>query len=547
MPMRRALLAAVVLVVALACAATARPAATFVLKGHGWGHGIGFAQYGAQGYADRGGRGYRWILRHYFPSTSIGSRQATRRVCVALGSRSVSLGSASSFEAGGVPRPFGAGTWRVSANRDGRLKLVRGGAVRRVRNNRVFSPRGSPLALNGARYRGKITLRLKGRRVWGLNTLGLDAYVRGVVPREMPSSWHLEALKAQAVAARTYSLATSGKCTWFGSRALYPTTSDQVYGGLDAETGRTNTAVAATAREVLLHNGAPAFTVFSSTSGGKTSSVSDEWGSSQSSYPYLVSVPDPYDRISPHHNWGPSDAEDDCFNAGRDCVWSARALKRALGGNAPASIRDFIVTDRNGSSRVATARLSGPSGSTTMTGGELRSELGLRSSWFRIGVLRLTGGGTIEKGRRRTLRALARNLAGAKLQRKIGGGAWTNMRAVRGRAAISVRPRTTTLYRLHSGQASTGAVRVKVNPQPRFTARGGADALTGVAAPGVPVQVQRRGPGGDWVTVAVALAREDGTWRASLTLVPGTYRVYVASGREIGTSPELTVIAGKPS
>jgi stage II sporulation protein D len=542
--MRRVLLAAVALVVALSCAATARPAATFVLKGHGWGHGIGFAQYGAQGYADREGRGYRWILHHYFPSTQVGSRSATRRVLLASGRRSLTIGSASDFEAKGVAQPFAAGTWTVSANRDGRLKLVRGSSVRRVANNKVFRAGGSPLALSGARYRGTITLRLSGSRVWALNTLGLDAYVRGVVPREMPSSWHLEALKAQAVAARTYSLATTGKCPWFGSRALCPTTSDQVYGGLDAETTRTNNAVARTGGEVLLHNGAPALTVFSSTSGGKTSSVSDEWGSNQSSYPYLVSVPDPWDTISPHHNWGPSDAEEDCADAGRDCVWSARALKRALGGNAPSSIRDFTVADRNGSSRVARARLFGPSGSTTMTGSELRSELGLRSTWFTIGVLRLTGGGTIAEGRRRTLRALARNLAGATLQRKVGGGAWTAMRAIRGAVNVSVRPRTTTLYRLHSGQGSTSAVRVKVSPQPRFTARQGADALSGVAAPGEPVQVQRRGPGGDWVTVAVALANEDGTWRTTLRVVPGTYRVYVASGSAVGTSPELTVLAG---
>jgi SpoIID/LytB domain protein len=359
----------------------------------------------------------------------------------------------------------------------------------------------------------------------------------------MPSSWDLKALKAQAVAARTYSLATSGKCNWFGRRALYPTTSDQVYGGLDAETDRTNSAVRGTAREVVIHNGAPALTVFSSTSGGKTSSVSDEWGSNQSSFPYLVSVPDPYDRISPHHNWGPSDAEDDCPNGGRDCVWSASALKRALGGNAPSSIRDFVVVDRNGSSRVATARLSGPSGSTTMTGGEVRAELVLRSSWFSIGVLRLTGGGTIAEGQRKTLQALARNQAGAKLQRKVGDGAWTDMRGIKGRVNVSVRPRRTTLYRLRSAVASTASVRVRVVSEPRFTTAAGSDAFAGVAAPGEPVQVQRRGCDGDWVTVAETLADENGTWQTSLPVVPGTYRLYVASGSAAGTSPELTIVA----
>jgi stage II sporulation protein D len=540
--MRRVVVIGVALVVALSCAATARPAATFVLKGHGWGHGIGFAQYGAQGYADQAGRQYRWILQHYFPTTTFGSRNGTRRVLLASGRSSISLGSASEFRADGVAQAFAAGTWTVSANGDGRLKLVRGSSVRRVANNKVFTPGASPLALAGARYRGSITLRLRSGRVWALNTLGLDAYVRGVVPREMPSSWHLEALKAQAVAARTYSLATTGKCPWFGTNVLCPTTSDQVYGGRDAETARTNTAVATTGREVLLHNGAAALTVFSSTSGGKTSSVSDEWGSNQASFPYLVSVNDPYDTLSPHHNWGPRDAEDDCPNAGRDCVWSAGALKRALGGFAPSSIRDFTVADRNGSSRVATARLFGPSGSNTVSGATVRSELGLRSTWFSVGVLRLTGGGTIAKGQRKTLRALARNLAGAKLQRKVGSGAWTNMRGIEGSVNVSVRPNVTTRYRLTSPVASTRAVKVRISGQPRVATEPGTQALTGTAVPGEQVEVQRRGARGVWVTIAVAAARDDGTWQAPLRLVPGTYRAYVASRGVLG--PVLTLVAG---
>ena len=107
-----------------------------------------------------------------------------------------------------------------------------------------------------------------------------------------------------------------------------------------------------------------------------------------------------------------------------------------------------------------------------------------------------------------------------------------------------MRPGTTTLYRLRSAHASTSAVRVRVTPRPRFAASQSAEALSGVAAPGEPVQVQRRGEDGDWVTVAVALAREDGSWRAALEVVPGTYRVYVAAGDAVGTSPELTLVAG---
>jgi hypothetical protein len=118
------------------------------------------------------------------------------------------------------------------------------------------------------------------------------------------------------------------------------------------------------------------------------------------------------------------------------------------------------------------------------------------------------------------------------------------MRAIKGRVNVSVRPSTTTLYRLTSPVASTAGVRVKVSQQPRFTVRDGAEAVTGVAAPGQWVEVQRRAPRGAWVTVGVALTGEDGTWRTALRLVPGTYRAYVASGSGAGTSPELTVVAG---
>ena len=65
-----------------------------------------------------------------------------------------------------------------------------------------------------------------------------------------------------------------------------------------------------------------------------------------------------------------------------------------------------------------------------------------------------------------------------------------------------------------------------------------------MAGPGEAVQVQRLEAGGNWVTVSVALAREDGTWRAAFAVAPGTYRAYVSLGGIVGTSPELTLVAG---
>lgn len=540
--MRRVLVTAICLVVALSCAAAAQPATTFVLKGRGWGHGLGLAQYGAYGYARDGARDYRWILDHYYTGTTLGAAGVGRvKVLLAGGVSRLSIGSASAFtvtDANNKTYTLNAGTHVLRPN----LRVVSAnGQTRTLAGPVRFNPSGSPLTLSGNGYRGLLRARVQGGLLSAVNDVPLEPYVKGVVAWEMPSSWHMEALKAQAVVARTYGLVSRKSGQWFD---LYNDTRSQVYGGIRAESASTNAAVDATQGEVVRSGGALAWTVYHSTSGGKTASREDEWG--PPAIPYLVSVADAHDGISPHHTWGPTDAEDDCPNSGRDCVWSAAALKRALGSRAPNSITDFTVTARNSSSRVATATLTGPPGSRTITGATLRSVLHLRSTWFTIGALRLNGGGVVSPGGSRTLHALARNLPGAKLQRKVGSGAWVDMRAIQGSVNVRVRPSVTTLYRLTSPSATGGTVRVRVRPRPRFAATQTGAALSGVAAAGEAVQVQRRTEDGSWVTVAFALAHEDGTWRAPFAVAPGTYRAYVASGGDIGTSPELTVASANP-
>jgi stage II sporulation protein D len=454
---RRLVVFATVFAGALVLAAPAQPALTFVVKGRGWGHGIGMSQYGAQGLAQHG-RSYKEILQHYYPGTSFATRTSTMmRVLLAPGRSSVRIGSNAPFTPAGGQN-LAAGTWRATATAGGKLKLVMGGSTRILGTSKTFTPGGAFLELNGAPYRGKVVLRVSGSRVFALNVLGIDNYVRGVIPREMPSSWQQAALRAQAVAARSYALAGGGKCSFPGSGPVFcPDTRDQVYGGVNAEEQSTNDAVAGTAGEVLLSNGSVASTFFFSTSGGKTASVSDEWGSNQVEFPYLKSVPDPFDSISPHHRWGSTDAEDDCPNAGRDCVWRGSAMRRALGLG---SLSD-LNTSRNSSSRVAEVHVN--PGPVDFSGADFRSRLGLRSTWFTIGVLRLTGGTTIGKGQKVTLAALARNVGSATLQRKRAGeSAWTNVRSVNGSANVAVRPQVTTFFRLSSPSAATAPVRVRV-------------------------------------------------------------------------------------
>ncbi|HJS70535.1 MAG TPA: SpoIID/LytB domain-containing protein [Gaiellaceae bacterium] len=534
----------IAVLVALVLAATAQPAVTFVLKGRGWGHGIGLGQYGAHGLAQNG-RTYSQILAHYYQGTAQANRSATIRVLLVAGNGSLQLGSDANFNGGGGA--FSAGTWVVSAGAAGKIKLVKGPTTRTVADPTTFTRGTASLEIGGVKYRGSITIRRSGSTVWALNTLGLNDYVKGVVPREMPSSWHAEALKAQAVAARSYALAAGGHCSWFGTSVMCRDTRDQVYGGQGGEAASTNAAVDATSGKVLVSGGAVATTFFFSTSGGRTAAKHHEWGGSPISY--LTSVNDPFDNISPHHIWGPLDSELDCPpTPGRDCVWSGSGMKSTLGTRAPNGLTDMTVT-RNASLRVANVTATGASGTTSISGATMRSVLGLRSTWFTIGVMRITGGGTINKGQTKVLPALARNLSGVHLQRRrLNESTWTTLREISGNVNIQARPAVTTLYRLSSASGATAAVRVNVRPSVQFSAEYTSRSLSGSAGgelAGEVVQVQRQTLGGAWQTVATAVVREDGTWSADLALVPGVYRAYASPGGGIaGMSSTLSVVSG---
>ena len=127
---------------------------------------------------------------------------------------------------------------------------------------------------------------------------GLDDYLQGVVPAESPASWPAEALKAQAIAARTYAI-TTAKSADFDH---YADTRSQVYKGVGIETASTNAAVAATRGQIVTYNGQPVVTYFFSTSGGKTEDVENTTLGNEPK-PWLKSVEDEFDSVSPRHRW----------------------------------------------------------------------------------------------------------------------------------------------------------------------------------------------------------------------------------------------------
>ncbi|HEY7178360.1 MAG TPA: SpoIID/LytB domain-containing protein, partial [Gaiella sp.] len=276
--------------------ATAAPPAptAFVLAGGGWGHGVGMSQWGAFGQA-KAGRDYRAILAHYYPGTSLGPSPVAvpskLRVLVGDGLESVSLSAP-----GAISVVDAAGT-RLRVDRTLTLgpKLLLGPApgpasepVRLEAPVTVRAVDGTTLEVGDKAYRGALRVVRSGGKLQLVNVVALETYLLGVVPGEMPKEWPLEALEAQAVAARTYAIANLVQGRSFD---LYSDARSQVYYGAEAEEPGPTRAVTETRGQVLSFDGAPAETFYFSSSGGKTLSALDAFGQD---LPYLVSVDDPW-------------------------------------------------------------------------------------------------------------------------------------------------------------------------------------------------------------------------------------------------------------
>ena len=171
----------------------------------------------------------------------------------------------------------------------------------------VSAPEGSYLEMDGRRYRGPLRITAESDGAAVVEVTSLDAYLEGI--REVPFSWHEDALAAQVVAARTYLAWTlQGGRTETGSRIGYDicaTAACQVYAGVDAVLGedgdRWRQAVRRTSGEILVYQGEPARAFYSSTTGLRTRNIEDIWPGSEPA-PYLVGVPSPGED-SPFVNW----------------------------------------------------------------------------------------------------------------------------------------------------------------------------------------------------------------------------------------------------
>ncbi|MEX2194948.1 MAG: SpoIID/LytB domain-containing protein [Thermoleophilaceae bacterium] len=361
--------------VAVALLAPATASADLRIEGRGFGHGIGMSQYGAYGYALRENRDFRWILAHYYQGTEVTDTRA--RIVRVL------LKQSSSQKICGATRARGADGRRERLSSRRSYRFYRSGRdslrVYDDTRNRTIGRLRAPVRVSGdatvclrgraengvrnGKYRGTFVLDRDGSRVRVINRVHSRHYLYGVVPAEVPTSWPMEAVKAQAVAARTYAFK---RLLPDQDHDVFADTRSQVYRGVTAENTRGREAVRDTRELVVTYRGDLADTFFFSTSGGRTAGNEEIWNAAP--VPYLRSVEDEYDHLSPVHTWTES--------------LSRSEAERRLGSFVRGTLEDVRVTERTASGRAKTVEIRGSGGTRSASGTELRSRLGLRSSWF---------------------------------------------------------------------------------------------------------------------------------------------------------------------
>ena len=314
------------------------PAPLFHFDGKGSDHGVGMSQYGARGRA-AAGQTYDVILAHYYTGTALGSVDPTQTIRVMLNSAYMSTPTAPAR----IVAQFGSWTsaafvdelgTRIVFPADSYVDLVptstawqaiaydsTGMVLASAATTDLTIDPADPATLlkmtwRSSReryvlYRGSMRMVVSGTAVQAINNLPLDEYVQGVVPAEMPPLWPIEAVKAQAVAARSYAMRHLHPERSFD---VVPTADNQVYGGFSLEHPRSNLAVAQTSGQVVTYDGAIANTFFFTVGGGYTENNEYAWPTARgrvngTPIPYLRGVPDldenglAYDRNAPDFAW----------------------------------------------------------------------------------------------------------------------------------------------------------------------------------------------------------------------------------------------------
>jgi len=223
----------------------------------------------------------------------------------------------------------------------------------------VTTPEATPIAVNEKTYRGEVSLRETPHGITVVNTLGLEEYLYGVLPKEMSPRWPLEALKAQAVAARTYALYQKEKGKDKGYD-VYASTYSQVYEGYRVESEMTTRAVNETRGQVILHGGRLILAYFHSNSGGVTEDAQHVW---TADVPYLRGVRDDFSTKGSNYQW----THHLDMETIRTSLGSCGVSVGSLYGVAPVKVSP--------SGRVQTMQIIHSRGEMTMSGNQFRLKI----------------------------------------------------------------------------------------------------------------------------------------------------------------------------
>ncbi len=224
----------------------------------------------------------------------------------------------------------------------------------------VSSSDGRGIWVGQKRFAGKLNLFVLDSEILVVNVLGIEKYLNSVVGSEMPTKWPIEALKAQAIASRTYALKQKGNNLF----DIDSTQKNQVYNGLESRTYKTIRAVKSTRSLVLTYKNKLINALFHSSSGGMTENSQDVW---KNKYPYLSSVKD-FDKNNPKFRWQKKISSNELIN-----------LFPKIGG-----LKNIEILDITSTGRVKNLKLIGAYGSDHISGVDFRKRLGLNSNFIRF-------------------------------------------------------------------------------------------------------------------------------------------------------------------
>jgi SpoIID/LytB domain protein len=333
----------------------------FEFVGGGTEHGLGLSQYGAKGMSEAG-KNYREILAHYYQGTKIGRINSNPQVRIGL----VLHGAGYSLKI--IAGAYQIHQFKISAGErlqvsSNLISLYRQGQLAKKfaleKTERILPLKAESIIQLDYKssyfnqYTGEIRLIKNGQSLTTVNVLRLEEYLKGVVVAEVPHNWPKEAIKAQALAARSYAIRHLKKT---GSYDMDDSTAFQVYIGA-FHRARSTHAVEETRGEVVTFAGQIIPTYYFSTSGGYTENNENIWGGKP--LPYLRGVESPWEESSPWWTWYTK-------------KYSRGEISRLLASLSCGQIKKLAIVNRGVSGRVLAVKIVGSQGVRIISGAHFK-------------------------------------------------------------------------------------------------------------------------------------------------------------------------------